>query len=141
MQDCFSETAIFFLKPLYNISMTKKSRKHQPKQGERLAELRKAAGLSQHELARALGVRQSNIAFWEHSRKPPRSDILPGMAQALGVSVEQLLDSSAAPIKRRGGPIGKVRKFFELVSKLPRHQQDKIVEVVSVFVKHYQQEK
>src|SRR5882762_7020139 len=34
------------------------------------AELRKAAGLSQYELARYVGVPQANIAFWERSEKP-----------------------------------------------------------------------
>ena len=29
--------------------------------------------------------------FWERSEKPPRSEVLPKMAEALGVSVEDLL--------------------------------------------------
>ena len=140
MQARLSETAMFSLLRLYNASMIKKNAKHPPKQGQHLAQLRKAAGLSQHELARILGVRQSNIAFWEHSDKPPRSDLLPSMARALGVSVEKLLNTDTK-LPRRGGHIGKVRKVFEQVSRLPPHQQEKIVEFVSVFVKQYQQEK
>jgi transcriptional regulator with XRE-family HTH domain len=38
-----------------------------------------------------LGVPQANIAFWERSEKPSRSEVLPKMAEALGVSVEDLL--------------------------------------------------
>jgi predicted transcriptional regulator len=35
-------------------------------------ELRKAAGLSQYELADLLNVPQSNVSFWEQCEKPPR---------------------------------------------------------------------
>src|SRR5689334_16934591 len=124
---------------LYNSLMGRTLKRPRPKQGARLAEFRKAAGLSQYELARQLGVAQPNIAFWELSDKPPRSDILPKMAKILGVSVEELLstDSAKKITKRKGGPTGKIRKLFEQVSKLPRHQQNKIAEVLSVFVKQY----
>lgn len=40
---------------------------------------------------------------------------------------------------RKSQPVGKVRQAFEEVSKLPRRQQDKIVEFVTAFVQHYQQ--
>jgi hypothetical protein len=36
---------------------------------------------------------------------------------------------------------GKVRKLFEEVSRLPRRQQEKVVEFVSAFVKQYQDSK
>lgn len=115
--------------------------KPRPKQGARLAQLRKAAGLSQYELADQIGVPQPNIAFWEQSEKPPRSEVLPKMAKALGVTVEELLntDSVKKVTQRKGGPTGKVRKVFERVSKLPRNQQDKIVEVVTAIVNQYEQ--
>lgn len=128
---------------LYNRDgMAKRLKKARPKQGMHLAELRKAAGFSQYDLARVVGVPQPNIAYWEYSEKPPRSDVLPKMAEALGVRVEELLNGGAqlaAARTRKGGPTGKVRKVFEQVSKLPRRQQEKVVEFVSAFVEHYQQ--
>lgn len=110
-----------------------------------MAELRKGAGLSQYELARYVGVPQANIAFWERSEKPPRSDVLPKMAQALGVGVEDLLIvGDENPMKKKaaksnGRPAGKVREIFERVSKLPRRQQEHIVNWVSAYVSHYEQ--
>jgi transcriptional regulator with XRE-family HTH domain len=128
---------------LYNPSaMGRTLTKTRPKQGVRLAELRKAAGLSQYELARMIGVPQANIAFWERSEKPPRSEVLPKMADALGVRIEDLLNGSAVTRMVKTGkskPVGKVRQAFEEVSKLPRRQQDKVVEFVTAFVQHYQQ--
>jgi transcriptional regulator with XRE-family HTH domain len=116
--------------------MPRKSHKARPAQGARLTELRKAAGLTQVELAHLVGENQQNIAFWERSDKPPRSDVLPKMARVLGVTVEHLLGIS--PIaERRPGPVGKTQKIFEEVARLPRSQQDKIVEIVAALVDQY----
>jgi transcriptional regulator with XRE-family HTH domain len=110
-----------------------------------VAELRKGAGLSQYELARYLGVPQPNIAFWEQSEKPPRSEVLPKMAAALGVSVEDLLIGETGKAASRktatsnGRPAGKVREVFDRVSKLPRRQQEHIVNWVSAYVSQYEQ--
>jgi transcriptional regulator with XRE-family HTH domain len=110
-----------------------------------MAELRKAAGLSQYELARYVGVPQANIAFWERSEKPVRSDVLPKMAEALGVSVIDLLIVDTGKIaarkatKSNGRPAGKVRQVFDRVSKLPRRQQEHIVNWVSAYVSQYEQ--
>ncbi len=70
---------------------------------------------------------------------------LPKMAQALGVSVEDLLLVDArktAPrkaAKSNGRPAGKVREVFDRVSKLPRRQQEHIVNWVSAYVSQYEQ--
>jgi len=120
--------------------MLRKRTSTRSKQGEHLGRLRKEAGLTQIELAKLLGVPQSNIAFWERSEKPPRSDVLPQMARALGVRIEDLLHpSNGAAAPKKGGPKGKVRKLFEEVSRLPRRQQEKVVEFVSAFVTQYEQ--
>jgi transcriptional regulator with XRE-family HTH domain len=124
--------------------MPRKSTKTRPPQGTRLAELRKDAGLSQYELARYVGVPQANIAFWERSEKPPSSDVLPKMAQALGVTVEDLLlVGDEKPLKKKAAksnsrPAGKVREVFDRVSKLPRRQQEHIVNWISAYVSHYE---
>lgn len=100
--------------------------------------MRKAAGLTQIELAKFLDVPQANIAFWEWSDKPPRSDLLPKMAKAFSVRLEALLVATAAqPIARRKGPIGEVQRTFEEVTKLPRKQQRKVLEMVQALVEQY----
>ena len=123
----------------YNAVMARTLTKARSPQGARLAELRKAAHLSQAALGRLIGEKQQNIAFWEQSDRPPRSDVLPKLARVLGVSVKQLLDVNS-PIGRRTGPVGKVRKLFEEVSELPRRQQDKVVDFVSALVEQYKRQ-
>ncbi len=103
-----------------------------------MRELRLAANLSQTELARLVGEKQQNVAYWEQSDRPPRSDVLPKMAKVLGVSVEELLGESTK--KRKGGPKGRVKVLFEEVSTLPRRQQDKIVEFLTPLVQQYKRD-
>lgn len=101
--------------------------------------------MSQYELASYVGVPQANIAFWERSEKPPRSEVLPKMAEALGVTVEDLLIvGHDKPLKKKATktnarPAGKVREVFDRVSKLPRRQQEHIVNWISAYVSHYEQ--
>jgi transcriptional regulator with XRE-family HTH domain len=98
----------------------------------RLRQLREAAGISLRELARQLGEDHSNVGFWERTGTPPRSNVLVPMAAALGVTVEELLGHEKP--KRAAAPGGKVRVVFARVQKLPRRQQDKIVEVVEALL-------
>jgi len=120
----------------YPPGMARKLQRPRPKQGARLAALRRAAGISQTELAQLVGEPQQNIAFWEQSEKPPRSDVLPKLAKVLGVKIEQILEGEL-PETRRAGPVGKAQKIFEEVSTLPRKQQERIVETVSALVEQY----
>jgi len=118
----------------YAESMGRKPNKDRPPQGAHILKLRMAAGLTQGELADMLGETQSNIAFWEKSDKPPRSDVLQKMADSLGVTVEDLLRPQKAMPKQRGGPIGKLQLAFDEASKLPRAQQEKIVEILQTVI-------
>ena len=109
-----------------------------PKQGAHLLALRQQIGLTQAELARFLGVAQVNIAFWEWSDKPPRSDVLPMMAKAFRVRVDELLvGAHLAPLPKRAGPVGEVQKVFEEVRRLPRKQQRRILDTVTALVEQY----
>jgi transcriptional regulator with XRE-family HTH domain len=120
----------------YTAGVPRALSKPRPSQGARLAALRRDAGLTQTELARLVGEPQQNIALWEQSNKPPRSDAIPKLAKALGVSVEDLFTDKVRPA-RRAGPVGKVRKLFDEVAKLPRRQQEKIVEFLTPIVEDY----
>lgn len=121
--------------PRYSSGMARTTQKKRPAMGAHLVELRKAAGLTQTELAEMIGELQQNVAYWELSDKPPRSDVLLKLAEVLGVRVENLLTTD--PVSRRAQPPGKARKVFEDVAQLPRRQQDKILEMVSALVQQY----
>ena len=118
----------------YPSGMARRASKSRPAQGAQLAALRQAAGLSQAELARAIGVPQQNVAFWELSDKPPRSDALPKLAHVLGVKVEALLSPSMPAGGRRSGPKGRLLKVFEEAASLPRPQQLLVEQFVSTLI-------
>jgi len=128
------------MKQAYNDLMPRNLSKPRPPQGERLLKLRQEAGISQRELAKLIGEPQQNVAFWEQSDKPPKSDAVPKLAKILGVRIEDLF-ALTDDIPRKNGPTGRLKTLFESVAKLPRRQQDKVMEFITAFVSHYQQTK
>lgn len=63
------------------------------KVGSRLRELRKAAGLTQAELARRTGIHRPNIARVEAGRHTPSLDTLARIAAAIGVPATRVLSA------------------------------------------------
>lgn len=63
--------------------------------GERLAKARKAAGLSQRDLAEAVGVSNATIAMYELGLRTPPGPVLVAMARVLGVQAEDLIEVRA----------------------------------------------
>ena len=63
--------------------------------GARIATLRRAAGLSQGELAGLLRVSSSAVGMYEQGRREPSVDILVAMAGIFRVSVDYLLTGRA----------------------------------------------
>jgi transcriptional regulator with XRE-family HTH domain len=58
--------------------------------GERIRDARKAAGLTQLELAEKLGVPYQSIGQWENNVRNPKYETLEKIATALNVSVYRL---------------------------------------------------
>jgi transcriptional regulator with XRE-family HTH domain len=97
--------------------------------GTQLYEFRTKRGLSQKDLAEALSITQQGYAVWERRPVALRPDQLTALSKLLECSIDELLGLNyKAP--KQDGPIGRVRQAFEQVSKLPRGQQRKIIEVV-----------
>ena len=72
--------------------------------GTRLAELRKAAGLTQVELAEAIGTSQRMVAYYESTEDYPLARLLRELSRALGVSADELLGltpATARPAAKR----------------------------------------
>ncbi len=120
---------------LYNPAMqTGRPAKHsRPPFGERLHALREAAGLSQSAIADKLGIAQRTYSAWERRPVALRHDQLEALAEALGISLAELV-GAATTKPRAAGPAGKLRQVFERASKLSRAQQAKVAEFVEAFV-------
>ena len=106
--------------------------------GQRLLAARETAGLSQAQLAAKLGMGQSGYAAWEREPVALRPEQIEHLAATLGVSAEQLLGKASVKAQSTAGPVGKVRRLFEQVSQLPRHHQDKVVEMIETILAGHQ---
>ena len=62
--------------------------------GQRLKELRKAAGYSQTRLAEYLGISQQAVGKWETGRATPDPGTIATIARLLGVSADTMLGTS-----------------------------------------------
>jgi transcriptional regulator with XRE-family HTH domain len=104
--------------------------------GERIAQARELAGLTQLQLAEKLEVSQEVIAYWERKPVALRAEQLAALADALNVTADSLI---GRPTRDRApkGPPGKLRLAFEKAHKLPRNQQSRIVEFVEAYVDRY----
>jgi len=82
-----------------------------------------------------LGLSQRAYAHWERNPVALRPDQLLSLAQALNVSVDDLVGTNGQK-KRGNGPAGRMRQLFEAASKLPRSQQQKITALLEAFIAH-----
>jgi len=82
----------------------------------RLADRRKAVGLSQERLAEVLGLDRSTIVRWERADTDPQPWIRPRLAQALKISVEEL----GALLADVGEAPAAPNERFDYVLKHPR---------------------
>ncbi len=113
-----------------------------PAFGQRMAALRQQKGLTQMQLAARMQTTQKMIDYYERRSPNPTLDVMQKIAAALEISVTELLGEEAVAVRAartKSGPTSKVQKVFEDVSRLPRRQQEKIVEFVSAYVTQYQQ--
>lgn len=62
--------------------------------GDKLEKLRAERGLSQEELAIALGTKQQQISRWEKAKNPPKLHYLLLMARCLRADLEYLADAA-----------------------------------------------
>ena len=59
--------------------------------GKRISELRKGKGMTQDQLSQIMGVSAQAVSKWENDLSCPDISILPQLAEALGVTTDQLL--------------------------------------------------
>ena len=61
-----------------------------PKKMEGLSPRRKAAGLTQAQVAEALGVERATVGMWETGTSWPSARVLPALADLLCCSIDEL---------------------------------------------------
>ena len=101
--------------------------------GKRLAKLRKDRGFTQTELATKMEIIQALISDYECGKLRPHPEILIRFANALSVSVDEIL--GIAPIKL--GKPSTNRRFvrrLEAIDGLPKRDQDALLRTIDAFI-------
>jgi transcriptional regulator with XRE-family HTH domain len=104
--------------------------------GKRLARLRKSRGLTQTQLGEKVGVSFRMIAYYEGQTNYLPTHILPALARALGVSVDELTDTattSVVPVDVDGLVW---RRFLRLQELPPRSRELVLRELDALLARH-----
>ena len=103
--------------------------------GERMAQLRTAAGYSQRDLAAEIGISQRMIAYYEKQTQHPPTHLLPALARALGVTADQLLGTEK--VKSNGkGKDSRLWRRFSQIEKMDAKEKRKIIQLPDTFIEN-----
>lgn len=80
--------------------------------GQFIRTLRKECRMTQSELAAALGVTDQAVSKWERGLGCPDVSLLPGLSQALGAPVDDLLSGSRNEREKDGGNMRNIRFYI-----------------------------
>lgn len=99
--------------------------------GARIAQARKARGLTQVQLAEQLGIAQQTLAHYEGGRLRLPASLLNTVAQVVDVGVEELLGQPrAAKAAGKRGPASRLALQVERIGQLPRAKQRFVMEML-----------
>lgn len=103
--------------------------------GARVAELRKTQGITQIQMADALGVSQQTVNSYEVGRRRIPVSALPLLARLLATSIDGLLlDEEEKTSGGKRGPTSKLQQQMERVSMLPRAKQKFVMEMIETVI-------
>lgn len=100
--------------------------------GQRIAERRKGLGLTQQQLADAIGIAQQTLAHYEVGRLRVAAALLPAFSKALGLSLDELLGEATKAGKR--GPAPKLQAQIERIGALPRSKQRMLLDMLDAAI-------
>ena len=101
--------------------------------GERLAQLRQAAGYSQREFAAEVGISQRMVVYYEKASERIPLQLLPLFAKVLRVSSDQLFGIETVKGNGRSRDNRLWRRFAQ-VEKLPAKQRRPIIQFIDAFL-------
>jgi len=117
--------------PQRNMCMPKKINAELSSFGKRLAQLRKAAGYTQQQLADEIDATRRMIAYYESESQHPPANMLVDLAKALNISSDALLGIepvASTPISSR------LERRIRQIEKLGPKPRQQITQLIDTFV-------
>jgi len=106
--------------------------------GERLASLRKAAGFTQVELAAELGISQRMVvAYCKSPAATPPANLLPQIAAALGVTIDELFGVGKRRLAQQDGD-SRLRRRLLAIEKLDVADKRQVLQLLDAFIERGQ---
>ena len=102
--------------------------------GARLVELRKAAGYTQAELAKEVGVSRRMIAYYEGQSAHPPTHLLGDIAQALNLSTDVLLGVKSVKTKTDKPTSARLQRRLQQIEKLPPKDKRQILQIIDALI-------
>lgn len=102
--------------------------------GERLAQLRKAAGFTQIELAQELGISQRMVAYYENPNASPPANLLPRIAAALGITIDELFGRPAKRRLAKQDGDSRLRRRLLAIEKLDVTEKRQVLQLLDAFI-------
>lgn len=106
--------------------------------GRRLAQLRKAAGYTQTELAHEIGATRRMIAYYETESDYPLINILAALATALKVTTDELL--GLTPVKRAEQLDDQLLQRMQQIQQLDAVNQEQVIQAIDEFIVQFEHE-
>lgn len=122
-----------------DMPMGRPTAKERTEFGQKLFERREASRLTQAEVAEQLGISQRAYSAWERDPVAIVPERISAVAGILGTTVAELL-GEVVPVRTGGTPGGRLGQNIEAISKLPRRQQTKILDVVEALLAQHSTE-
>ena len=104
--------------------------------GQRMARLRKAAGYTQRSLATELGISFRMVAYYEAQTEHIPAHLLPRLADALGITVDQLLGREGISPRKKPENQQLLRKLRRVELLPPRARTAVIDHIEALLAKH-----
>jgi len=103
------------------------------KLGEKITKLKKLKHLSQVALAEATGISRDAISKYERGDSTPSVDYAKRIADALGVSLDYLVNDNDEEDVLDNDAVKRIKK----IQQLPKEEKDKIYSVVDALIRDF----
>jgi len=102
--------------------------------GARLAQLRKAAGYTQEQLATELGISRRRVAYYEAESDHPPASLLTDLARVLNTSTDELL-GNAPKRKTRPAPLSpRLERRLHQIERLGPKPKQQLLSLIDTFI-------
>ncbi len=106
--------------------------------GQRLASFRKRAGLSQSQLESASGVSRRMIAYYETRAALPPGHVLAQLAEALGVSVDELVGKKTSSLSEGRARVSpRLLRRVQEMEKLPLKDKRELLSIIDTYLERH----